>query len=136
MEGGRADQHHRTGVVQRLLEQGGSTVQVTLFVLDVARIEASLGKGEAFQVATVDLGFKFREGVVLIVGVEHGHARTQKFGLFGGGGLAGIPQLDHARHYGENDHQGHYDLASMTDKKFLDFRVVRICFVSHNMHPF
>ena len=57
-------------------------------------------------------------------------------GLFGGGGLAGILQLDHARHYGENDHQGHYDLGAVMDKKFLDFRVVRICFVSHNMHPF
>ena len=51
-------------------------------------------------------------------------------------GLAGIPQLDHARHYDEDDHQGHYDLGAVMDKKFLDFRVVRICFVSHNMHPF
>ena len=136
MHGGRADQRHGTGVVEGLLEQGRGPVEITLFELDVAREESGLGESEALELAGLDLGFKFHQGAVVLARIHVGQAFADKFGLFGGGSLAGIAHLDYASDNHEHNGQCNKHLGSMLDKKLLNFRIILVCFVSHFGLPF
>ena len=136
MHGGRADQRHRTGVVQGLLEQDRGPVEITSFKLDISSKEGGLGEGEAFELAGLDLGFKFSESAILFVGIDVGHADTEEFGLFRGSGLAGIADLDNTSDNHQDNSQGNEHLGPVLNKKLLNFRVILIRFVSHFRLPF
>ena len=136
MHGGRTNQRHGTGVVDRLLEKRGGSVEIALLELDVAREQGGLRESETANLAGIDLRLEFGEGGILVVRVEEGHSLAEEFGLFGGGGLLAIPVLDNTGHDREDNHQGHEDLGTVLDKKFLDFRIALVRFVSHFRLPF
>ena len=131
MHGGRTDQGHGTGVVEALLEEHRGGVKVTGLVLDVAGIEGSLSQGNAIQLTGIDLGFEFHQGAVLFASIQISHARTEEFSLFCGRSLAVVAELHHTHHDNHHHHEGSNDLGAVCDKKFLNFRIVGIRFVSH-----
>ena len=136
MDGGRTHEGNIASVIDGLLVQRDSTVKIRLFVLDVASKQGGLRKGEALHVAGLDTGLEFGEGGILLVCVEERVALAQEFGLFDGGSLAAVPELDDTRDNHEQNDKPNEHLGTVLDKKFLDFRIILVRFVSHFRLPF